>query len=395
MKKIAAILLPLGLITTLVYLPILVNPGLLLERGNDLQEQFWPVFYFVKQHLLEGGSLPLWINLFFSGMPLLPDPQAPLFYLPNIIFLFLPIGTAFIVSFFLHTLLGGVGTYLCAREGLKYSKTASLFTASLYLAAPRLAGYLEAGHYGLVFTLGWLPLVLLSIIKIAKDTNFRWFIGLGIGLAGLYYSHAPTFILTIAVGSLVFFYLLSIGKTKKHRLKKFLYFALGGLVTLGLSAISLFPQIEWVPDTTRYLLVNSPDVYPKWTSFAEVVKSIFLPWISASNSIWQIDTEKWLALGIIPSFLALAGFWKLSKKLKVVIVILVGSVSIIALNNISPLYPFLLSQKWYALMRVSTRVWFIPLLFIVFLAGFGFENLIKKKVNKNLLILVALFWSHF
>ena len=89
MKKIAAILLPLGLITTLVYLPILVNPELLLERGNDLQEQFWPVFYFVKQHLLEGGSLPLWINLFFSGMPLLPDPQAPLFYLPNIIFLFL------------------------------------------------------------------------------------------------------------------------------------------------------------------------------------------------------------------------------------------------------------------------------------------------------------------
>ena len=126
MKKTASILLPLLLVTTLLYLPILLNPGLLLERGNDLQEFFWPIFYFVKQQLIKNHTLPLWNNLFLSGTPLLPDPQAPLFYLPNIIFLILPIGVGFIVSMFFHTLIGGIGAYLVARHGFKFSKNAIL-----------------------------------------------------------------------------------------------------------------------------------------------------------------------------------------------------------------------------------------------------------------------------
>ncbi|PJA42828.1 hypothetical protein CO176_01325, partial [Candidatus Woesebacteria bacterium CG_4_9_14_3_um_filter_39_10] len=98
------------------YLPIFLKPNILLERENDLQGFFWPIIYFVKNQILTNHELPLWNNVFFGGTPLLPDPQSPLFYFPNIIFLILPIGIGFIASFFLHSVLAGVGMYITSKD---------------------------------------------------------------------------------------------------------------------------------------------------------------------------------------------------------------------------------------------------------------------------------------
>ena len=117
----------------LIYLPFLQNPCRLFERGNDLQEQFWPVFYFIKQQFLTHHSLPFWNNLFFSGIPLLPDPQFPLFYPQYLAFLILPVVAAILLLIALHTLLGGIGAYWAARRGLGLTRNASVFVGMLFL----------------------------------------------------------------------------------------------------------------------------------------------------------------------------------------------------------------------------------------------------------------------
>lgn len=144
-----------------LYLPILINPGLILNRGNDLEEFFWPIMYFVKQQILQNHQLPLWNNVFLSVMPLLPDPQSPLFYPPNLTFLILPIDVTFILLFILHTTIGGIGMLVLSKNlGLKL--TTSLFATILYITTPKLFGYLEAGHVGLATSFAGSRLFLLE-----------------------------------------------------------------------------------------------------------------------------------------------------------------------------------------------------------------------------------------
>lgn len=370
--------------TLLLYSPILINPEVLLERGNDLEHLFWPVFYFIKQQFWANYTLPLWNNLFFSGTPLLPDPQFPLFYPPYILFLILPINIAFLSLIIVHTLLGGIGSYLIAKNIVGLGKFASTFTGILFLFTPRLAGYLEAGHVGLIEATSWLPLVFFAAFKLIQTPKGIWSILLAISLGGVFYTHTIIFILTSLAIIALFGILLTMRKLNIWPRYVF-FFLFTAFLTFGLTAITLLSQIEWMSQTTRFLLLQDRDVYPKWTSFKEFLQTIFAPW-TYEGGLGQIDTEKWLTLGITPLLLALFGFFFLKRKLKISVVLVGFIVVLVSLNNISPLYPLFLSLDWYVLGRVATRIWFIPTLLVIFLAGFGLEKLISRKNLRGFII---------
>lgn len=375
-------------LATIFYLPILLNPNLILRRGNDLQEQFWPVFYFIKQQLFAHHTLPLWNNLFFSGIPLLPDPQFPLFYPPYILFLLFPIDIAFLLLIIFHIFSGGIGSYLVAKHALGLSKGASVFTAMLFLSAPRLAGYLEAGHLGLVEATAWLPFIILATWKLVKKPTFAWTIFLAISFSGVFYTHTVIFLLTLPTTIFLFIVLIISIKPKYFWIQRMGLFLLCAPLTFGLTAITLLPQIEWIPQTTRFLLLQDRDVYPKWLSYKEFLQNILTPWL---GELREIDTEKWLTFGFTPLLLALIGFFLFKKKLLQSIMALgILGVVLIALNNLSPIYPLFVSLNWYVLMRVSTRVWFIPTFLIIFLAGFGLDRLKKQGIPRVFIVIFAI-----
>src|SRR3989344_3453045 len=376
------IFLVILLLTIIFYLPIFLNPNLVLDRGNDLQEFFWPIFYFTKQQILNNHPLPLWNNLFLSGAPLLPDPQSPLFYLPNIIFLILPINQAFIASFMLHAYFGGLGAYLAAKKGFGFSKGASLLVALLYLTLPKTAGFIETGHFGLVTSAMWLPFLLLASIKLRKSPSFGWSILLSVSLAGLFFTHMTTF---MYAGLLTAIYLFSISLyslARMHSFKTSLLSIMAFLGAFGLCAVTLLPLLEWLPQTTRFLLIEERDVYPKWNSKIEFTKAVYPHILGNRQFINELDSEKWLALGFFLSILAFIGFLQLQNKWKFGVITSVLSISLIALNNASPIYTLLLSFDWYVLGRVSTRIWFVLTMILVLLAGLGFDTLQKKGLGK-------------
>ncbi len=384
MKK-ACLAILLG--TAVFYFPILMNPSLLLSRGNDLEEVFWPVFYFIRDNFLSTGTIPLWNNLFLSGTPLLPDPQFSLFYPLNWLFIIFPTDLAFIIYFFVHTFLAGLGIFHLARTGFKLSYYSSLFTALLYVFMPKAAGFVESGHYGLLATLTWTPYLILSIVKLIKNPQIKWSILLSISLAGLFYTHTIIFIIN-TIFCVVFFGIMCVLE-KKLLLKSFVLFILGAFLTFGLTAITLLPQMEWAPSTTRFLLLKDRDVYPKWTGKAEFLKIAVTPWVFSPNELQKIDSEKWLLFGSTTSMLALLGFWQISRKLKIIISLNLLFILLIVLNNASPIYPLLISQDWFVLMRVSTRLWIIVVLITTLLAGYGFDYLIELVKNKKVIILIA------
>lgn len=359
----------------LFYMPILLNPNLVLERGNDLQEQFWPIYHFIKEQILVNNQFPLWNNLWFAGMPLLQDPQFSFFYIPNIIFLLLPIGSAFIITFILHTFLGAVGIFLISRKVFNLSETSSLFTALLFIFSPKLAGFLEAGHPGLIESYSVIPYVILGTLMLAKSKRKIWVFLISLSLSAIFFTHTIIFLISL-VACLILYTICIL-----PHIKQFKSFFISLCLTLGFITVTLLPQLEWYKLTTRFLLLSTRDVYPKWNSIKEFIQNIFFPWINGSE-IWKIDSEKWIPIGLLVSLLSVLGFFGLKKKLKLIISSTTFLIIMVVLNNASPFYKLLITQDWYALMRVSTRLWFIILFIIIFLAGLGLDKIISKFNSK-------------
>jgi len=369
------------LATLILFIPIFINPSLILNRGNDLEEFFWPIYYFVKNQILINHQFPLWNNLILSGTPLLPDPQSPLFYLPNIIFLLLPLNTAFIASIFIHILFAGTFFYLCARKGFKFSGFASLVGSLLYIFSPKLAGYLEAGHVGLIFSWTWIPLVILSVKMITEKPKINWSIVLGVSLALIFFLHTITFLIAVAA-SLVFFTVLSF--------KNWKYILLALLISFGLTAVTLLPQFEWQGQTNRYLLLTVRDVYPKWSSIGSFLKAIIAPWLGGINNVWKYNSENWLTFGIVPLLLATLGFLKTNKKIKIILLCAAILICLIGLNNASPVYSILIKNNFYALMRVATRFWFLAVIIVILLAT-HYLNIVSKNKKQKVVTLLIVF----
>lgn len=378
------------MVAFLVYLPVLLSPALLVGRSNDLQEFFWPIIYFVKTQITQNNTFPLWNNLFFSGTPLISDPQSSLFYLPNVIFLVLPIGAGFIISLVLHAFISGLGIYLTTRKALGLSQTASITSAILYMATPRLAGSVEAGHFGLAQSFAWPPFVLLGVLILVQKPALLGAIIYGFGLTGLFFTHTVTFIVILATSMLFFVFSLIFQINFKLWPKSLTMFGIAGILTFGLCAIALLPQLGWLPQTTRFMLLSDRDVYPKWSGKEEFIKMALLPWIDATEQIRNVDSEKWIPLGFVTVLLAFLGFWKLPSRFKVPVILLMLLLVIVLMNNSSPFYNFLLSQDWYVLIRVTTRVWPVVILTATILAGIGINKLWNNKNTKLLSIILSL-----
>lgn len=374
----------LSLTTLILYLPIIFNPSTLLNRGNDLQEFYWPVFYFIKQSLLTYREIPLWNNLYLSGTPLISDPESGIFYLPNIIFLIFPIDPAFMISILFHTIFAGVTMFILARRGFNFTTLASVFTAAAYILWPRVAGYIEAGHFGFVTLSAWIPLAILSTLHLSRSPSFKWVVIFSISLTSIFFNNP--FIFTITLIALLLFFFCHLVVLTIFFKRKVLFMSLGLLFTFGLLAIALLPQLEWIPKTTRLLLLEYPDVYPKWNSISEFALAIIFPW---NLQISQIDSEKWLSMGLSMLLLAGVGFIYLKKICKLLLVITAAPILIISLNNVSPFYSSLLNQDWYTLLRVSTRVFFTVQIIIIILAGFAIDNLYRQmRLNRFFLITI-------
>ena len=344
--------------TAFVFLPFFANPGLLLNRNNDLTEFFWPIFYYLKENILINHQIPYWNNIFFSGTPLLPDPQNPIWYLPNIIFLFTSIDTAILVSLFIHSLVGSLGMYLLARRSFNFSSSTSILLAGIYSLLPLPFSYLEAGHWGLFIVWNWLPFLVLSSYKLTLKPNFAYLFLFAASASSIYFNHVLTSLITSIPILLFWIYK-----------KSFLFPLLASLITLIIIFPAFYLQYGWQPETTRSLLLSQPETFPIWRGKRDFIKTLF---------IFSPETEKAITLGIIPSLIAIIGFLKIKRTQKIISVVIITLTALISMNNVSPWLPLLMSSNLFVLMRVTTRVWPVAVFMVIFLVGKGLETLRRR-----------------
>lgn len=365
--------------TLLLLYPYLSNPEFFLSRNNDLQEFFWPIIEYTKTGILSHNQIPLWYTTILSGTPLLPDPQSMIFYVPNIIFLFTDMSTGFLISTNFHIFLSGVGMYVLTQHALGFQKRNSIIAGLLYLFNPKFAGFLEAGHFGLITSWAWIPFAIYAALILTKRPSFKHTVLLSTMLALIFYSHILIFTSTLGAIFLIWLY-------SRRNIN---YFLLSLLILFGLTAIVFLPQISWAQDTTRSLLLSNPDTYPKWFRKLEFVETILVPWLEGAKNIQAMRSDKWIPLGLSLPILSLFGFLKLKSKLKIYLLIFALGLLILLLNNASPFFPILINLAPFQLLRVTTRLWFLAVIPIIILAAYALEKI--KGFKKYTLVIIACF----
>ncbi|MFA6029920.1 MAG: hypothetical protein WC969_08710 [Elusimicrobiota bacterium] len=213
--------------------PALLHPSLSLANFGDLYSYHWPLRHLVAARLQEGG-LPAWNPYVFSGLPLLANPQACLFYPPSALFQVLPVSWAFTLNALFHLALAAFGMQLLMRRAGSDGAGAALLAAA-FAFSPMLLYRIPQGIPTQLAVLAWTPWCWLGL-----RAGRPWLLGGAWALQFL--AGHPQYGLVNAVGLLLYALL------DPPRLRTF---AAGAAVALPLALVQLFPTAEFLSASNR------------------------------------------------------------------------------------------------------------------------------------------------
>ncbi|OGH14282.1 MAG: hypothetical protein A2687_01500 [Candidatus Levybacteria bacterium RIFCSPHIGHO2_01_FULL_38_26] len=356
-------------------------------------------------------DLPFWNPYSFSGTPLLGNMQSAALYPLNILFIFFPFNTAWIILIILGPLLGGLFLYYYLNN-LKINKWASLLGALGFSFSGFFIAWMEWGtipHVAL-----WLPLALLSIDKIFlyfTEKSKIWFDKLTIlsnveeqfknkNLLKWGFVFVFSLVSSFFAGHLqIFFYLFALvlvyfiarwvqlGMSKKMLL---LFLILNSLFLI-------FTSVQWLP-TLQFILHSAREVdQVGWQS-----EGWFVPWhhliqFIAPDFFGNPTTlNYWGAwnygelvgyVGILPFLMAVfALFFRHDKKTLFFGTIFFLSL-IFSLPTILAKLPYQLNIP-FLLTSQPTRLLFIADFSLAVLAAFGFDYFIRVRKKEILYPLI-------
>ena len=196
-------LLSAGVLTLcmgVVYAPLLIQIiGGGLPGMYDLYRFFAPHAYLLDA-ALDQGSPPWWNALSFCGTPFAANPQAAVFYAPNVLRSLATPATTPLNAYYgliallaLHTVAAGVGTYFLARRH-RLGVAASLVAGLLFVFS--LAFVRRVLEFHFITAVAWFPFVLifLHVALSASHIRRRLLFAVGAGLClGMYRCDRCTF----------------------------------------------------------------------------------------------------------------------------------------------------------------------------------------------------------
>ncbi len=352
-KKITPYILPVGLyciIIVMVFGSALSPPSGVLLYGDDIHR----AYYFFRQFFnsfLKEGMFPWWNPYIFSGTPFIADPIVNIWYPPTWLFTILPLNIAYSWHIALHVVFAMIGMYVLLR-----------YLSSRPLSSPRwssgeagrdpfgktldssfrwndthlgpwvgglifgLSGFFMArtwaGHVDMIAAASWMPWVIWTNAK-CQMTNDKWkksciVAGIILAFQLLAGYHTMAFFTLEAVGVLTLFVCFQ----KRSIFPAFRAF-LVLLLAIGLAAIQLIPEMEFVRQSIRsYALPYS------WASYGaitwESLKQLISPFYFGDQLTYSgpppNHIEQSMFIGRVGLGLALIGILGLRKNIFFILV---------------------------------------------------------------------------
>ncbi|MCJ7740067.1 hypothetical protein MUP32_01975 [Candidatus Microgenomates bacterium] len=219
--------------------------------GMDIYDAYFYWKNYLRESILS-GIIPFWNPYNFSGTPFLAHPNINIFYLPNWLFIILPINYSFAWYFFLHIVIAGINMYWLARQYTgRLGATAAAIT---YVFGGFFAARIYSGHLEYVDAASWVPLAF-GCTRNALLTPTKKKILLSVlGLTVLLLTGNELFFLFTL--ELIALYILFLMLNRRIPLRmsviryaKVLLISL--LVAFGLAAGEILPRMEFIANSIR------------------------------------------------------------------------------------------------------------------------------------------------
>lgn len=385
------------------FLPVLLAGPQQLIFGDDIHQQY----YFYRQFFnlwLSRGVFPWWNPYTFSGAPFIADPSINIWYLPNWLFVVLPIPYAYIIHFWFHLTLGASSMYLLVRyiTPKRNSIIPAITAGFVFSFSGFMTSRIMAGHVDIVACAAYMPLIVLVFWRIMNKPSIQRMAIAGIFLGCQLLSGYQTmaFFTLIVVG------LISVFTIVKTRTLNFVPFMIGALlVGFGLSAINLVPMqqalqlsirtinrpYEWavsgsMPVSAFIQQLFSPFPYGRPSEYVGpplnfhehafyfgAITTIFL----VLGWIYGIYKKRITILWIVFFFIACFGIW-----------VSCGNYASIDLQHI-----LWIMVPYYRMIRIPTRHLIIVIFSVSVLTGLTLDSLRNRLISFGFLIL--LLWELF
>lgn len=248
-EPVAAALLffALGGIFLGVYLQ--ATPGQYLG-GGDMVGQWLQILRLARTEILQ-GRLPLWNPYLAAGLPLQANPQLGLFYPPFWVFWLTSFeqGVALIGAF--HLAWMGLGTYLFMRR-VGLSPIGAVCAGLIMGFSGFMTVRVGEGHPGFIGSVVWLPWMLWAHRRSVQVGTWRSGAWLGVTLAGALLAGNPAAAMLALFGLGLWVTLeLVLPEEGRARSAQIRPFAVAIPVAIGLSAVQLFPTLEYLSLSAR------------------------------------------------------------------------------------------------------------------------------------------------
>ncbi len=334
------------------------------------------------------GTIPLWNPYCYSGMPLLAEGQAAVFYPLNFIFLLLPTPVANNLLTFLQFVIGALGIALLFKT-LKIGFTGSLLGSITYL----LNTYFicNINHINIIIVMTLAPFILTFVFRALQHRKLHYFLLSGLFLSlsllgGIHPSNSHTILAILLI--------LIIHPVKNSQLENKLssiFFPICGFILLiltafALSAVQILPSIE----LTRLSVRAAASGYHQATQYSwepHFILTVLFPFIwgnPANNTLGTSDFfwEFYAYSGIIPLLLTLFLIKYRRDRLVIIFSSMACLAIILALGRYSPLF-FLYKLPFAGLFRAPARFLFLYVLSISMLTGIGLDEMIQRKKTRD------------
>ncbi len=339
---------------------------------------------------LRNGDLVLWNPYNYGGQPFLGQMQSALLYPPNWLVMWLPIATALNWLVFGHQWLLALGMYgWGVSRGMK-PPAAFLAGALMMFGAPFML-HVYSGHLPNLCSLAWVPFIFWGIDSWLAKRNYRWLLFAAAAAAMQIYAGHPQYFYYTAIVAGAYTLIFQRGVADKPR-------ALLGLLAVYPLAL-LFAAAQFLPGlgATSESVRSGGATYEFASMFAfppENIVTLVAPWLFGNmmNASWPFDGiaapywgrcylwEMSLFFGTGGLVLALNGLSVQTRARRWQHAILFGVVALLALGARTPLYDVLYhALPGFNMFRGTSKFGFFLVLFLVLLAGHGFNDLLENR----------------
>lgn len=342
---------------------------------------------------LKKGEWPLWTDYINSGFPVLAEGQIGTFNISNLIlYKFLPTYLAFNLTIIIIFLTMAIGQYLLLRAYKLSSLPAILGTISFTFSEYFITKITHLNH---IQAASFIPFTLYFLEKYLLKPKLKYLLGIIFLLSQIIFSGYPMMLFMVCLlffCRLVFFFI-----KKKWSIKKIVIFFAPWLIaiifTIGLSAIQLFPQLEYLRLSNLKSGFNFQDIVQYSYRLENLLRFLY-PFILGDPTQkydlthYGIFWETSAFLGTMPFLLAILALRFLKQpKIKYFFCLFLLSL-LLSFGQESPLY-FIFTIFPFNLFRVPSRYLLLAVFALSCLAAFMLEKIRKRLSLRNYYIIAA------